>query len=385
MKRIIFLIFLFLFTSLSVPQTTHAIYDPLSRANNFFGIHILFNEELEEAAKLVNSNGGDWGYVTIPLQAGDRDIDKWQEFMNKAALYHITPIIRLSTEGYYANTSVWRKPDEYDLVDFANFLNSLSWPTKNRYVILFNEINRFDEWGGDPPEPSEYAQIVSSARNIFKSRSDDFFLIMGGFDNASVTDYKQYMNEYDYLSAMQQVDPDIFNKIDGFASHSYPNPAFSAYPNSSSRMGTGTFLYEFDFINAHANSKKYAFITETGWSTAYLSENKVSEFYSTAFDTIWNPNKDKIVAITPFLLKSENGQFDIFSFYKNGKPTKYYQKVASLPKAKGQPLENIISTIKPGIASPTRVIDFKDAQNDGLAQVRLPKVVKGYIRQMLGL
>src|ERR1035437_9417263 len=86
---------------------TYATYDPHSVANNIFGIHILFPEELNEAAKLVNSNNGDWGYVTIPIQASDKNIDKWQKFMDDCKRYHLIPILRLATSGDYFKQSSW--------------------------------------------------------------------------------------------------------------------------------------------------------------------------------------------------------------------------------------------------------------------------------------
>jgi hypothetical protein len=57
--------FLFYFTLLISPNKTLAIVDPLSYDNNKIGIHILFTEELENAAKLINSNGGDWAMASM--------------------------------------------------------------------------------------------------------------------------------------------------------------------------------------------------------------------------------------------------------------------------------------------------------------------------------
>ncbi len=109
-----------------------AIEDSRILPNNKIGVHILFTSELNTASQLINTSGGDWGYVTIPIQAGDKDIEKWQKFMDDAKKLHIIPIIRLATEGDYFNTGVWRKPRREDILDFANFLNSLQWPVKNR-------------------------------------------------------------------------------------------------------------------------------------------------------------------------------------------------------------------------------------------------------------
>lgn len=336
--RILFLIVAPILSLLFIATATYGVYDPLSRSNNFFGIHILFLDEIEDASKLVNSNGGEWGYVTVPIQAGERDLEKWQTFFNRCAYLRLIPIVRLITEKTVNDSSYWRIPNEYDLIDFANFLDSLSWPSKNRYILLFNEINRYDEWGGEYPNPSYYADLIVSANEIFKSRNDDFFLIMGAFDNASVTDGKKYINGFQYLNLMSQYNPDVFNKIDGFASHSYPNPAFSQPPNAFSRMGVATYKYEYEFINKRTDNRKYVFITETGWDVDKVGDEDVASYYTQAFSSIWAADSDKIVAITPFLIRSENGQFDVFSFFKNGLPRSNYKAVYSLSKTRGDPL-----------------------------------------------
>src|SRR3989344_2503379 len=103
----------------------YAVENPLGVPNNKIGIHILFPEEIDQASSLINTNGGDWGYVTIPIQAIDKNLLKWQAFMDRAKTLHVIPIIRLATEGDYFNTKVWRKPTGEDVLDFANFLSSL--------------------------------------------------------------------------------------------------------------------------------------------------------------------------------------------------------------------------------------------------------------------
>jgi hypothetical protein len=103
------------------PMNTIAIYDPNTYPNNKIGIHILFPDEIPQAGKLVNSNGGDWGYITIPIQVGDKDLLKWQKFMDEARANKLIPIIRLATEGDYFKKESWRKPSFNDVLDFAYF------------------------------------------------------------------------------------------------------------------------------------------------------------------------------------------------------------------------------------------------------------------------
>lgn len=328
---------LIFFSVLFFPVKALALYDPLSVPNNFHGIHILFPSELSEAASLVNSSSGEWGYVTIPIQIGDRDIEKWQNFMDDAKRLKIIPILRLSTEGDYFNTTVWRIPKDEDVLDFANFLNSLNWPTENRYIIVFNEMNRFDEWGGESPNPEQYADLLDYAIDAFKSKSTNFFIIMGGLDNASPNDGVKYLDNFAYIQRMIAYKKELFNKLDGFASHSYPNPGFVGQPTSTSREGILTYRYESDLINSVTSHKLPIFITETGWNSQALGETTVSSYYMTAYKDVWGKDADKIVAVTPFLLNSQNGSFDTFSFLKNGRKTKFFDSTKELTKVKGEP------------------------------------------------
>lgn len=337
MKRIILFLIFFLITLLNTKQIAQAKENPLSKQNNKVGIHILFTSEITQAAKLVNSNGGDWGYVVIPIQSGDKDLEKWQDFFDECLALHVIPIIRLSTEGDYFNTSVWRKPTKNDLVDFANFLNSLEWPIKNRYVVVFNEVNRGDEWGGTP-NPIEYASILSSAVDIFKSRSSDFFIISAGLDNAA-EDGDISINEYNFIRQVEDSIPGIYKKISGMASHSYPNPGFSQKPNLDQNIGTGSFKFEADLMNSYRGLSIPVFITETGWKVGAVSEQEAASNLKTSYVTIWVDNN--IVSVSPFLLNAGEGPFGGFSLLNmQGGKRQTYEVIEQLPKKKGLPTVN---------------------------------------------
>ena len=357
MKKLLFLLSIISLFYISTSKS-YAIYDPLSSNNNKFGIHILFPDELSEAASLVNSNGGDWGYVTIPIKASDKDLDKWQSFFNNCKKYHLIPILRLATYGDYFEKASWSKPSDYDILDFANFLNNLSWPTRNRYIIVYNEQNRGDEWGGIP-NASEYAEILDYAVTAFKEKNEDFFIILGGLDNASINVADQYINQYTYMYQMEDAVPGIFSKIDGISSHAYPNPAFSS-PPSYSRIGIYSFFYQKEIADTFSNKNLPVFITETGWSSDKISYNNQSEYYEVAFNGYWNdPN---IIAVTPFIFQAGSGPFEQFSFKKNGQKTKIYDTYISFSKTKGEPVlakENIYED-KLNYALPTKRFDTNE-------------------------
>jgi hypothetical protein len=313
----------------------YATYDPLSVKNNIFGIHILFPEELREATNLVNSQGGDWGYVTIPIKASDKNLDKWQKFMDDCKKNHLIPLIRLATDGDYFSQSSWSKPTDGDIVDFANFLDSLSWPTQNRYIIVYNEPNRGDEWSG-APNAAEYAEILDYAVTAFKQRSPDFFIISAGFDNASVNNPRiQSVNEFTFMYLMHDAIPGIFSEIDGLGSHSYPNPGFSA-PPSAAQEGIYSFYYQSNIVYSYSGKTLPVFITETGWSSDSVSYDLQANYYGQAFASYWNDTH--VVAVTPFVLNAGEGPFAKLSFLKNGSPTKLYDTYQGFSKIKGEPL-----------------------------------------------
>ena len=334
-RSLTFFFFLF-FAFLTFAPPALAIEDPLAKPNNKIGIHILFPSEISEATKLINSNGGDWGYVTIPFASTDRDLKTWQQFMNNCRKLHVIPIIRLATTNDPNDTSVWKKPMLNDVIEAATFLHKLDWPTKNRYIIVYNEVNRSDEWGGEI-NPAEYANILSFAVSVFKSKSPDYFIISAGLDNAAPNKGVEYMDHHEYMKKMDEADPAIFYQVDGLGTHSYPNPAFSQPPRKENKVGVATFVYERELAHKLTGKMLPVFITETGWSSENVKEEQKIAYYKETFETVWND--PGIVAITPFLLDARFGDFQQFSFLSaTGSGTKQYAFFKDLTKIKGDPI-----------------------------------------------
>lgn len=316
---------------LTNPSKITAISDPLEVPNNKFGIHILYPEELSLAAKLVNSNGGDWGYVTIPIQSTDKNLEKWQDFMDKAKEIHLIPIIRLAT---FPVLDYWSKPDLYDAVDFSNFLDSLDWPVKNRYIIFFNEPNRAQEWSREL-NPEEYAKFLNDAIDIFKERSDNFFVLNAGLDAAAPNNHI-LMDSFEFMRQMELAVPGIFNKLDGWDSHSYPNPDFRATPGENRKNTIYGFNWEKEYLRYLGVKDLPVFITETGWRMDRLNKEEIAGYYEEAFKNAWS--NENIIAVTPFLLTAGTGQFEKFSFTMgNGEPLENFQKIVSIKKIAGKP------------------------------------------------
>lgn len=308
-----------------------------AEGNNIFGIHILFPEEVPLAAELVNSAGGDWGYVVIPIQATDRNHEKWQKFMDDCRDNHLIPIIRLAT---YPIGSNWAKPNDYDSLDWANFLGGLNWPTKKKIVAVYNEPNHASEWGGDV-NPFEYSDVLSDTIDQFKKVNNNFIMLNAAFD-ASSANSGSSMDEYEFMETMMLENPDIFRKIDGFNAHSYPNPNFSVNPGVDTRFSITSYQHEISYLQDYYGIYGLnVYITETGWKRkAFSSDEQIGEYYKYAFSKIWTDSYIKVVA--PFLLKADAGDFKNFSLADMSGKTAIFDSISKISKIKGNPeLEKI--------------------------------------------
>lgn len=371
-KWLAILVILFVF----IPKSALAIYDPLSVSNNRFGIHIIDENDLEEAAQLLNSSNGDWGYVKIVITEQDRNTEKWQTVFDKMRELRLIPIVRLATR---VENGAWVRPDTEDIREWVDFLNQLNWVVENRYIVLFNEPNHAKEWG-DRLEPEEYAKLVKEFSVQLKSASPDFFVLPAGLD-ASAPQTHETLDELIYLRRMIAAVPDFFDYIDGWSSHSYPNPGFSGSPLATGRGSVRTFDWETTQLRALGLSKQLPiFILETGWrhsqgktiESAYITPETAAEYFTTAYERVWND--PRIVAVVPFLLNYQDAPFDHFSWKKLNSSEFYpmFSEIQNMPKSKGAPRQHLSatllnSTIPQKVINKSHYVFTIDIENTGQA------------------
>lgn len=321
-------------------------------ANNKFGIHISGPQDLNNAQELVNSNGGDWGYVTAVIPENDKNADKWQDFFNSCREKHLIPIIRIATEPV---GDIWKKPTPESLNSWVDFLDNLNWPIKNRYVVIFNEPNHTKEWGGKI-NPAEYAKILEKAIQVFKTKNQDFFILNAGLDQAAPNS-PTTMEEQKFLTQMNMEIPGIFQNLDGWVSHSYPNHGFIGKPWETGKASVKGYVWELSLLKKNFNVQKElsVFITETGWphSLGLTIKNKygrlipvaekfykpeiTAQYLEQAFNNIWLKD-EKVLAVTPFILNYPAIPFDNFSWMdKTGNYYPQFDKIKDMPKLTGKP------------------------------------------------
>lgn len=331
MKKLFVYLFIFSFLYF-LPSLSSA------QENNKVGIFLLqpTSEDVLGASTLANSQNGDWGYVTLVIQENDRDIRKWQDLFEQLREKHLIPLIRLATSP---QGEVWRKPEEEDAKEWVDFLNKLNWVVKKRYVILFNEQNHASEWGGEV-SPEGYGKVALAFAKQLKASNKDYFVILGGLDAAAPQYPAQFWDSGEFMKEVckeGEFCKELFKYIDGWSSHSYPNPGFSGSVWDSGKKSIRGYEYELALLKELGIEKDLpVFITETGWKQGSLSEDTIAENYRIAFEQVWDKD-NRIQAVTPFVFKYLSEPFIGFSWKNDGGYSAQYEVVKNLPKKKGKP------------------------------------------------
>lgn len=325
--------------TVQIPLEEQNIQENIGYQNNKFGLYIYRVDDFAiKAAEMVNSNGGDWGYVLVPYNVKDYDDEKWNDFFAVLNQQHLIPIIQLW------DLSEDPKDALRDTKRAAQFLNSLNWPIKNRYVSVYNEVNDERFWRGGL-NAKEYAQVLNYTIDIFKNENPDFFMLNGAF-NASARTGSGYISADTYWEQMNNEVPGIFKKLDGWASHPYPHiNGYLGLPTDIGRDSVSGYKWELEILkNVYDVKDLPVFITETGWPHAegekynpnYVNEETAAQYLKYAFENIWLPD-DQVVAITPFTIKYDPPH-DHFSFIKkDGSTYKVFDVLKDMKKQHGIP------------------------------------------------
>ena len=183
---------------LTTPVQTYAISDPLAVPNNKYGIHVIDENDLDSAAALVNSSSGDWGYVTIVITEKEMDGRLWQKFFDECQQAKFIPLVRLASKPEGA---VWKIPNRHELVSLISFLSALNWPTDQKYIMVLNEVNHAQEFGGKI-EPAEYVEILEFTSLWAHSENKNYQVLPAAMDLAA-NNSVETREAFAYLQAMQ--------------------------------------------------------------------------------------------------------------------------------------------------------------------------------------
>ena len=312
----------------------------LASERNIFGLHITQTSDVKESANLINSSNGDWGWVTIVIRFDQLNQQEWQNFFNECRKDHLIPIIRIAT---IMENDHWKIPSPEEIDVIASFLNSLNWPTKDKHVVLFNEINHAQEWGG-VIDIKNYTDIFMYASQKLKNYDKNFIILGPALDLAAPDSLPSYLSAKSVYQQIYEYRPEYFDNFDALASHSYPNYGFIGKPTDTQPHSILGYKWELSFIESLGVNKKYSvFITETGWphqegetkDYRYYTSKTSSDFLIKAY-SLWEQDEG-VIAVTPFIFNFPHPPFDHFSWVdKEGKLYPEYQKIIDYPKKQNQ-------------------------------------------------
>jgi hypothetical protein len=173
--------------------------------------------------------------------------------MDLSTEHGLTPILRLATV-YDHDQGLWVAPEadpdgRYHTVaeQYASFVATLAWPSEAHYVIVGNEPNHGNEWGGRP-DPAAYARFLIDVADALHEADPQARVLNAGLDlfvlhtgDQPFADGFYYLDIESFMDAMIAAEPEVFGHIDAWASHPYPLGPFRAPPWDQE--------YRFDAIN----------------------------------------------------------------------------------------------------------------------------------------
>ncbi|MCC7370301.1 MAG: hypothetical protein IT306_17890 [Chloroflexi bacterium] len=221
---------------------------PSPAAVNKRGVHLLlddgdtrFSEAVWEqhivwTARLT----GQGGYAVQLIRSNDLRPASWQHMIDLMDREGVVPIIRLATfkspDGQWWTTPT-PDPDGRGYKSAADryrrFFDAIDWRAETVLVTVANEVNRPDEWGG-APDPAAYARFLRDVTDALRRVTSVNVLVLNGALDAyapSASFGTTYAIDSErFMEGMVAEVPDIFERLDGWASHAYPLGPFGEHP-----------------------------------------------------------------------------------------------------------------------------------------------------------
>jgi hypothetical protein len=235
-------------------------------AINKRGVHLLlddgntkFSEQLwEQHIVWAGRLSGPGGYAVQLVRSDDLKPESWQKMIDLLDREGQIPIIRLATFKDEQNqwwTAPTPDPDgrgyKSEADRYRRFFDAITWPSDTVLVTVANEPNRPDEWGG-APNPAAYARFlrdvaealgrVTSVKVLVLNGALDAYAPSASFGRTFAIDSELFME------GMKTEVPDIFDRLDGWASHAYPLGPFGEHP--------GRQVFKIDDVRPNASPRR---------------------------------------------------------------------------------------------------------------------------------
>jgi hypothetical protein len=335
--------------------------------NNPVGINVarLAQERFVGATgNLVNTNGGDWGYITITWTVEDRDSPQsdWilQQFLDRCFEYHLNPIIRVGT-WHDTGKAEWERPNDDEPRKWRAFFERGRWGSDTVYVIVGNEPNLGFEWGGQV-DAEGYARYLAHFMDVFADQ-ERFKIVNAPLDASNWTEIPRMLDAYEFIEAMRSAVPDIYDRLPAWASNPYRVPSAGEALRYTHRA------YEAEL--AAIGRDMPVIITESGLMEVE-DETLTADFFEQAFKH-WLADR-RVLAATPLFWNPHTNRFWMFTPNSDGSVrlmSETYRRIRNLPKPAGSP------KFKPSLANGSRGEDVEMSAAQPASPTPIPTATPG--------
>ncbi len=331
-----------------MPAAVHAQF---GTADNIIGVHQISpsKEDIRAGCRMVNANGGAWGWQTIVIREGEYTVSQLQELEDIAREEKCILIHRLATG--FAENGAWAKPTDKTIKYFADLFSqeekidpsgkkvpTLLTSTKQAFIIWLNEPNHGAEFGGSCDGVAYGNSAVAAARAI-KEKNSNVVFMLAGLDLAAPESRPSFCDAGRFYEDMLAGVPQVVDYWDALASHCYPMN-FIGSATTSGRRSVVCYRWEKSLLQSLGVSKAAdfkVFITETGWKhgaggipVSYAADNLRIALQR------WKD--DGIISASYFAYKFLTPPFDTFSLMnQENQGNEIANVLAGFPKINGKP------------------------------------------------
>jgi hypothetical protein len=231
-----------------VPTPGQPTPTPAPAAINKRGVHLLLDDgdtrfpesAWEQHIVWTGRLTGPGGYAVQLVRSNDLRPASWQHMIDLMDREGVIPIVRLAT--FKSDDRQWWTapvPDTDGLSykseadRYRRFFDAIDWHSDTVLVTVANEVNRPDEWGG-APNPAAYARFLRDVTEALRRVTSVKVLVLNGALDAyapSASFGKTFSIDAErFMEGMVAEVPDVFERLDGWASHAYPLGPFGEHP-----------------------------------------------------------------------------------------------------------------------------------------------------------
>jgi hypothetical protein len=198
---------------------------------------------------------------------------EYPDFVVRAAKhYSLDLIVRLDGLPAWAAEEAAAGQSDSLSDDYAVFAGTVAqrYQRQIRGYIVWNEPNLAREWGGRPPDPAAYTDLLRRAYEAIKAADPEATVVSAGLAPTNHQD-AEAMDDRAFLEAMYQAGAGAY--FDVLGAHPYG----FAYPPDDPRgahdgLNLTRLLDLREIMEAHGDGDKPIWVTELGWTTAGVGE-----------------------------------------------------------------------------------------------------------------